>query len=148
MEGIRSATFLPLASSVLSMSGSLSIVLSGRRHVARQGSDPLQPGTHRWEGSEVVAALRADVRVYIEGDVSDRGTIPNEKLVVAQMPLHHPEGPEPCSKSCSSSALLWVVISMPHMRQRRGRERLSRRLYCSKNIQRKTCARSSFSSGR
>src|SRR5215210_3281304 len=93
MEGVLFATFLPLASSVLSMSGSLSIALSGRRHVARQGSDPLQPGTHRREGSEVVAALRADARVHIEGDVSDRGTIPNEKLVVAQMPLHHPEGP-------------------------------------------------------
>src|SRR5215210_3348103 len=93
MEGILSATFLPLASSVLSMSSGPSTVLAGRWHVPRQGSDPLQPGTHRREALQVVAALRTQARVHIEGDVCDRGTIPDEKLASAQMPLHHPEGP-------------------------------------------------------
>src|SRR5688500_13531365 len=69
---------IAIASSVLSMSGSLCIALSGRRHVARQGSDPLQPGTHRREGSQVVAALRAEARVHIEGDVCDRGVLTDE----------------------------------------------------------------------
>src|SRR5918994_5272929 len=75
------------------MSSGPCTVLTGRRHVARQGSDPLQPGTHRREVSQVVAALRADAWVHIEGDVSDRGVIPDEKFVVVQIPLHHPEGP-------------------------------------------------------
>src|SRR5918993_2719052 len=121
---------------VLPRSSGPCTILTGRRHVARQGSDPLQPGSHRREGSEVVATLRTDARVHIEGDVSDRGAIPNEKFVVAQMLLHHPEGPETLLKSCSSSARLWAVISTPLMRHKRGRERFSRRLYCSKNIQR------------
>src|ERR671910_1197158 len=93
MEGVLSATFLPLASSMLSMSGGLCIALSGRRHVARQGSDPLQPGTQRGEASQIVTTLRTEARIHIEGDVSDRGVIPNEILVLAPMPLHHPEGP-------------------------------------------------------
>src|SRR3712207_5366702 len=93
MEGVLSAPSRPLASSVLSMSSSLCITLMGGRHVARQGSDPLQPGAHRREAFEVVAALRTDSRVHVEGDVSDRGAIPNEEFAVAQMPLHHTEGP-------------------------------------------------------
>src|SRR5215204_4521371 len=93
MEGVLSATFLPLASSMLSMSGGLCIALSGRRHVARQGSDPLQPGTHRREALKVIAALRTEARVHIEGDICDRRTLPNEILVVAYMPLHYPQGP-------------------------------------------------------
>src|ERR687890_2191695 len=92
MEGVLSATFLPLASSMLSMSNSPCIALSGRRHVARQGSDPLQPGTQRREASQIVTTLRTEARIHIEGDVSDRGVIPNEILVLAQIPLHHPEG--------------------------------------------------------
>src|ERR671910_109067 len=93
MEGVLSATFLPLASSMLSMSGGLCIALSGRRHVARQGSDPLQPGTQRREASQVVTTLRTEARIHIEGDVSNRGTLPNEILMLAQMPLHYPQGP-------------------------------------------------------
>src|SRR5215213_4051297 len=65
----------------------------GGRHVIRQGSYPLQPGMHRRVASEVVPALRAEARVHIQGDVSDRGAIPNEEFVVAQMPLHNPDGP-------------------------------------------------------
>src|SRR5215204_3680452 len=77
---------------VLSMSSGPCIALSGGRHVVRQGGDPLQPGTHRREASEVVAALRTEARVSTEGDVSDRGVIPNDKFVIVKMPLHHPEG--------------------------------------------------------
>src|SRR5919112_1564354 len=69
------------------------MVLTGRGHVARKGSDPLQPGTHRREALQVVTTLRTEARIHIEGDVSDRGVIPNEILVLAQMPLHYPEGP-------------------------------------------------------
>src|SRR5215203_5225719 len=92
MEGVLSATFLPLASSMLSMSNGPCIALSGRRHVARQGSDPLQPGPHCREVLEVVAALRTEARVHIEGDVSNRRPLPNKNFVLAQMPLHYPQG--------------------------------------------------------
>src|SRR5215212_4711017 len=74
------------------MRGTLFFALLGRWHVARQGSDPLQPGTHRREALQVVATLRTEARVHIEGDVRNRGTIPNKKFVVAQMALHHPQG--------------------------------------------------------
>ena len=68
---------------MLSENDSLCIALTGGRHVARQGSDPLQPGAHCREAFEVVTALRTDARVHIEGDVSDRGTIPNSKFALA-----------------------------------------------------------------
>src|SRR5215217_1045086 len=54
-----------LASSVLSRSGSPYVILTGRGHVARQGSYPLQPGAQRREALEVVAALRTEARVHI-----------------------------------------------------------------------------------
>src|SRR3712207_6376742 len=93
MEGVPSALYRPLASSALSMSSIPCIALMGRRHVSRQGSDPLQPGTHRREAFEIVAALRAEARVHVDGDVGDRGAIPDEKFALAQMPLHYPKGP-------------------------------------------------------
>jgi len=112
-------------------------ILTGRGHVARKGSDPLQPGTHRREALQVVAALRTEARVHIQGDVSDRGTLPNEILVLAQMPLHNPEGPVSLLEELLQLDPSLGRLSTPHMRHRRGLERLSRRLYCSKNIQRK-----------
>ena len=61
--------------------------------VAGLGGDPLQPGTHRREAFEIVAALRAEARVHIQGHVCDRGAVPNEKFALAQVSLHHPERP-------------------------------------------------------
>src|SRR5215210_5901409 len=90
MEGVL---FTSRQEAVLPMSSGPCTVLTGRRHVPRQGSDSLQPGTHRREASQVVAALRTEARVHIEDDVCDRRAIPNEKFVVAQMSFHHPQGP-------------------------------------------------------
>ncbi len=73
------------------MSSGPCTVLAGRWHVAWQGSDPLQPGTHCREVLQIVAALRTEAQVRVDGDVCDRGTIPNEKFVLVQIPLHHPE---------------------------------------------------------
>jgi hypothetical protein len=42
---------------------------------------------------QVVATLRVQVRVHIEGDLCDRGVLSDEKLTTAQMPLANPEGP-------------------------------------------------------
>src|SRR5829696_4112366 len=68
---------------LLPMSSSPCTILTGRQHVARQGGDPLQPSTHRREALQVVAALRTETRVHIEGHVRDRGAIPNEIFAVA-----------------------------------------------------------------
>ena len=61
----RTFRFLPLASSVLSMSIGPCTPLTGRRHIPRQRGDPLQPGTHRREAFKVIAALRTETRVHM-----------------------------------------------------------------------------------
>src|SRR5919112_4316576 len=71
------------------------MVLTGRRHVPRQGGDPLQPGTHRREALQVVTTLRTEARVHIEGDVRNRGAIPSEKIRARQDAAPSPR--EPCS---------------------------------------------------
>jgi hypothetical protein len=64
MEGLLSVPSTALVS-VLSTSGGARVVLTGRWHVSWQGNDLLQPGTHRREVSQVVAALRTQARVHV-----------------------------------------------------------------------------------
>ena len=59
----------------------------------------------------------------MEGDISDRGAIPNEKLALAQVPLHHSECPiallEELLELCPS---LVRHLYAPHAPQARPRE--------------------------
>src|SRR5829696_743354 len=99
-------------------SGILLTLLTGRpqRHVSGQGGDPLQPNAHRRVGSEVEAALEGDGRVNVEGDVGYCGAISDEELAaVAEVPLHHGQGPVPLLEELLQLGLpLRRDLDLPH----------------------------------
>src|SRR5215210_9268636 len=105
------------------MSSGPCMVLTGRRHVSWQGGDTLQPGQYCREALQIVAALRTQARVRVEGDVCDRGALPYEILATAQMPLHHPEGPVTLlEESLQLSLSLGRNLDAPHAPQARPGE--------------------------
>ena len=56
--------------------------------VPRLGGDPLQPGAHRQEPTEVEAALVGDVGVGVEGYVRHRVASADKEVVAREVPLH------------------------------------------------------------